>query len=532
MTIHADSTRKGLFAYSGRMHLGLVIFLTLLLFIKNAPLFLAGQFVSEDAFYFYETAYNVDWLTAITTPHAGYLHVLPMLLAELLWNVPFAVLPWVNHGVALLLCVSLLSWFYTPYCRNLVASDGARAVCVVLIALTPYQPNLGMLLGLHWYLSFAVGLILLGDLPRKPTAVAALSVFLVLAAWSAPATVVLIPVALVRWWLWRQDVRRYMPLAFASASIAFALAIQFVFKPGSAQPGFAELGIAIEASWIMFSQGLLMESVWGCGLGRSLPAVPLQLVLPGIIMTAMWRRRTSLRTWLGLLLVGIGALMLGLAMMRGFQSALIVKLGEPVAQRYLATPGFYLWSGLFVLLAPWVDGAGQRSRRLTLLGLVGMAGLLIWKAPPLSGAMPLSEAFPHGPKAKLLAEHEARIAAGGQPETLALPGWTPIECMRLKIGGGRECPEGATLDCIFGEDLLRLDQTRYRVAWLGELHQIAGAWYRHDILGVIAPLGYEKGYYWFQDTTGQRYLSGPAIYPRTFEYPPRNVIWARSKKRD
>ncbi len=529
------SKPEGCFTYSGRTHLCLVGFVTLLLFLKNAPLFLAGQFVSEDAFYFYETAYNADWLTAITTPYAGYLHVLPMLLAELLWHVPFAVLPWVNHGVALLLCVTLMSWFYTPYCRNLVASDGARAACVVLIALTPYQPNLGMLLGLHWYLSFTVGAILLCDLPHKRSAVVLLSAFLVLSAWSAPATMVLIPVALVRWWLWRKDGRRYMPLAFAAASIAYALAIQFVFKPGSSQPGFGNLWVAIEAGWIMFTQGVLVDSIWGVKFGESLhgiPALLLQVAVVAALIVCIWRGRCSVRTWLGVLLIVIGGLMLGLAMLRGFQSALIVKMGEPVAERYLATPSFYLWSGIFVLIAPLVPKLSRGGQLLALGVLASVASLLLLGAPALSGSTPLSEAFPHAPKARLLAEYEARITAGAQPETLALPGWTPIECMRLKVRGGRECPEGESLECIFGEDLQTLSEGHYQVNWLGELRQIEGMWYQHDTLGVVAPIGYEKGYYWFQDNSGQRYLSGPAIYPRMFEYPPKNMIWTRPKRDD
>lgn len=515
------------------MHLALVGFLALLLFLKNAPLFLAGQFVSEDAFYFYETAYNADWLTALTTPYAGYLHVLPMLLAELLWNVPFAVLPWVNHGVALMLCVLSLSWFYTPYCRKLVPSDGARAACVLLMALTPYQPNLGMLLGLHWYLSFAAGIILLSDLPRRPAAVAALAVLLVLAAWSSPATVVLIPIALIRWWLWRKDPRRYVPLAFAAASIAYALAIQFVFKPGSPQPGFAELGVAAEAGYIMLTQGLLLDSLWGRGLADSLPGIvasilPFAVVLGIAFVT--WKQRRSAHAWLGVLLLGVGTLILALAMLRGFQSALIVKTGEPAAERYLATPGFYFWAGLFVLLAPFTETLGQRTRALTCIGIAGFAGLLVWDAPRLSGNTPLSEAFPHAAKAKRLAEYESRIAAGAQPETLALPGWTPIECMRLEIGGGRECPEGGSLECIFGQDLKRLGEGHFRVDWLGELRHIEGAWYRHATLGTIAPLSYQKGYYWLQDASGQRHLTGPAIYPRMFKYPPPKMIWVRSKR--
>jgi len=533
MATHPDSTQKGLFAYSGSTHLGLVIFVGLFLFIKNAPLFLAGQFVSEDAFYFYETAYNADWITAVTTPYAGYLHVLPMLLAELLWQLPFAVLPWVNHAVALTLCVLLLSWFYTPYCRNLVASDGARAACVMIMALMPYQPNLGMLLGLHWYLSFAVGLILLGDLPRKRVPIAALSVFVVLAAWSAPATVVLLPVAVVRWWLWRKDARRYVPLSFAAAGIAYALAIQFVFKPGSSQPGFAEVGTAIEASWIMLTEGLLINSVWGLGVGSRLPssaALILQVAVVAAVLACLWRGRSSARTWLGVILIGIGGLMLGLTMLRGFQSALIVKMGEPAAERYLATPSFYLWAGLFVIVATSVPQLKLRGKMLGLLSLLSVACLLIWDAPPLSGKTPLSEALPHARKAQLLTEYEARVADGGQAETLALPGWTPIECMRLKIGGGRECVDGETLACIFGTDLKTLGEGRYQIDWLGELELIEGAWYRHEALGVIAPTGYQKGYYWFQGANGQRYLSGPAIYPKMFEYPSKNMIWTRAKK--
>ncbi len=527
-----DSDRHAPCSYSRWKHLSLLLGLSLALFLKNAPLFLAGQFVSEDSFYFYQTAYNEPFWKAVTTPYAGYLHVLPMMLAELLWNLPFLILPWVNHIIALFLCVACLSWLYMPHCRKLIRSDGLRLACVLVLAATPFQPNLGMLLGLHWYLSFFLGIFLIGDLPEGGKSIAASCVLVVIAAWSAPAAIALIPVALYRWWQERKSTVRYIPLCFAAASIAYALAITFIFKPASAQPGIANLNIAVQACWKMLHEGVLFQSIVGAYAGNRMPDAASFLIKWSItaslaLLTILGLRRKEGKGKSAVLLFSIGILILGMTMIRGHQSGRLLQQSGLGYERYLTTPTFYIWTGLFVLLSPYLSRAvqaGAFTRASLAASFVCLEFLLVYGSPPLQGNTSLNEAFSHQTKAKVLASYEQRYADGGKPETLALPGWTPIECMRLKIGGGRECQTPSDLACVFGTPPKSVGKDSYFIDWFGRFTLIDDNWITHERWGRIAILGYSNGYYWFSDPSGQKYLSGPAIYPRRFEYPPKNLI--------
>lgn len=507
-------------------HLCLVVGLVGSLFYLHSQLFLAGQFVSEDSFYFYATAYNQPLLEAIATPYAGYLHVFPMLLAEILWLLPFEVLPWVNSIVVLTLNICLLSWFYSPYCRCLVASDGLRMSIVILLAVTPFQPNLGMLLGLHWYFAFFLGIFLISDLPNSRRCVIPASVFVTLAAWSSPGAVVIIPLALYRWWQERRSRCRYIPFSFAVASLAYLAAIVLIYKPTSSQPGLADPSTAIKATLLMLSEGVIFQSFLGVHIAELLPlgiAWVFNALVVGGVAGALWLLRNTPRAKIASVLIMLGVAMLGLTMLRGHQSQLLLQ-GDDLSlhERYLTTPVFYFWTAVGILIAPWVSALFRRGRLPRMAIRAGWMSLLLamlWGAPPLEGERPLSEAFPHPAKAATLKAFEQRYESGGQPETLALPGWTPIECMRLKVGGGRTCQKPEDLSCIFGTDLHRIAEDAYRVHWLGNFTVIDPDWVDHERWGKIAIIGYSGGFYWFREPRGQIWLSGPAIYPERFEFP-------------
>jgi len=525
--------QQKLLNYTRSKHLGLILGLVACLLLKNFTLFQAGQFVSEDSFFFYATAYNKSWIGSVTTPYAGYLHVLPMILAELLWNVPFQVLPWVNFLVALCLSTFLLSWLYTPYCRRLIPSDAHRFTCVILIACTPFQPNLGMLLGLHWYLSFFLGVFLLSDLPEKPLYVCIGGCIVVIAAWSSPASIVLIPFAIHRCWTLKTKNAHYIPLAFAAASIAYIVTILLVFKPNSGQPNMAAPLTAIAASFKMLHEGILLQSIFGTQMhhwGGSLFASLLKLTVVGTVISALWLQRRRVAAKYAIAFLFIGMSMLGLTMLRGHQSMLILEAEGLHSERYLTTPTFYLFTALFILFSQAILRTLKQGRatQVTLsFGVIAWLCLLVYKSPPLHGDTPIESAFPHHEKARILKQYERRFAEGGQAETLALPGWTPVETMRLKIGGGRLCKTPTMLTCIFGDELIQLSADTYTVSWLGTFKIIDEDWLQHHEWGLTRILGYQGGFYWFQDANRQRYLSGPAIYPRRFEYPIPGAIRIR-----
>jgi hypothetical protein len=509
--------------------------LVLVYFLKDAPLFLSGQFIAEDSFYFFEKAYNLQLWESIQTPYAGYLHVLPMLLAELLWLLPFKILPWANHGLALVINACFVAFFYHPACRRLMPEDGFRFWTVVFLALIPFQPNLGMQLGLHWYAAFFTGIFLLSNLPAKSGSITFFSLLLVLIAWSSPATIVFLPLAAYRFWETRKQPARFTPLCFAAASLSYAAAIFFIFKPLSTQRGSAEWPTVLDAFAVMLQEGVLTRSLFGVGAIDLLHA-PLRIGLSTLVALSLiwllWIRRKHLYGRLAGICLLAGMLILVMTMLRGYQAISISNGGQEWLRnsRYLTVPSLFTMTALAMLVAPsfrkWHQFNGW-SQRLTPIVAAGLAGLLLWERPPIHAASGLlAQAFPHSRKVEVLRGYEQRHAAGaGQAESLALPGWTPIERMKLQVGGGRKCHDSHSLACIFGPDLERVGPREYELLWLGRFTQLDQDWILHEHWGRVAPMGYSGGFYWFASPDRDFFLSGPAIFPRRLPYPPVGTEW-------
>lgn len=275
----------------------------------------------------------------------------------------------------------------------------------------------------------------------------------------------------------------------------------------------------------MLTQGLLLKTLIGVGLAESLPALLQIMISLGIVVGVCYLSFTLRNTpqcRVALIMITTAGFILILAMFRGHQSALVLKTHLLFVERYLTTPTFYFITAIFVLIAPHLSRV--RTGALVPLYLI-LLGLLCWGATPLSGRYPLDEAFAHDSKAKELRYYEARHTENDTfAETLAIPGWIPYDRMLLKIGGGRVCKTPDDFSCIFGEDLVSTGDGAYEVRWFGSFQKVEDDWVQHEALGRIALLGFNNGFYWYQTPNGQKFLTGPAIYPRSLEYPPKNMV--------
>jgi hypothetical protein len=132
----------------------------LFLCLTRVPhLWSAGEFVAEDYSVFFAAAWTHDFPRSLFQPYAGYFHLLPRLLAEL-WSVlPLIWQPFAYAASGLAINAIILSAFYLPCFRPVLPSDAARLVIVALLAFAPNAENLGLLLGLHWYLAFLLVLL-------------------------------------------------------------------------------------------------------------------------------------------------------------------------------------------------------------------------------------------------------------------------------------------------------------------------------------------------------------------------------------
>ena len=512
--------------YTWWKHLILVLVLVSVLFCSHRQLYLAQQLISEDSFIFFQTAYNKPFFASLSTPYAGYFHVLPMLLAELMWTLPFLLIPIVNHIVALLLSTSMLSWFYSPYCRKVIRGDGYRFMAVIILALLPFQPNLGMLLGLHWYFSFFVGLLLISDFPVQRVKILGLCLFLIVGAWSSPMAVIWIPLAGYRYYTDRKNISRYLCLCFVAATVIHAIVIVAILKPGSSQAEYANVVTAFLACGKVGWDELLRAGIFGLPITNSLLRFPFQIfAVIGLFSSAILCWRRNIRND-GIAFIAYAGLALFLSMIRGHQSEAYLTLGISIV-RYLTVPSLLLMTALLIFVDRILSGTQVRFARaenqvffiLFTLVILHVFNLRIPQSVTFT-----ETAVAHESKVRIFEYFEKRFENGGQAETVAFPGWTPVEVMRLNIGGGRTCVNPESLECIFGQDLEFLGDNNYQVFWLGRFSILSGNWIHLSDWGKVEVVGYSSGYYWFRKPDGDLFLSGPAIYPRRFSYPIKGFL--------
>jgi hypothetical protein len=172
---------------------GLVVLVGLILFCRRPEGLLLPQFFAEDGAVFFKDAYELPWWASVTKTFAGYYHVIPRLVAETgLWF-PLGQVPLVYNLAALTIAAVAVSWVWLPQFRHMIPNDGMRLAVVMLFACSSNQESLMKLSYVQWYV--LLWLVLCGWMQPVRHRVAALCLagVGVLAVWTSPVSVVLLP---------------------------------------------------------------------------------------------------------------------------------------------------------------------------------------------------------------------------------------------------------------------------------------------------------------------------------------------------
>ncbi len=152
---------------------------------------------AEDGSEFLTTAWGKPSLTTIGEPYAGYLHVIPRIIASVAAALPVerAALGIAAGSSLVVSCLSLYVYFASA---SLLRSQWARillAGLVVLLPATAFETN-ATGTNLHWYLIFACFWVFVVQSESWP-AIAVGSAVALVAALSDPLAALLLPLALV-----------------------------------------------------------------------------------------------------------------------------------------------------------------------------------------------------------------------------------------------------------------------------------------------------------------------------------------------
>lgn len=184
----------------------------------------AHQLLAEDGTIFFATAYNTDFLGALTAPYAGYYHLLPRLLAEAAAFLPYAVAPFAYGLAAIMVNATATSWLQLPHFRFLIRNDWIRLGVVLLIALSPNVESVNLISFTQWFVIWWAVLVVLMPLDN-PWLRAGVLVAYVIGIWSAPVLTVLVPLWLLRAWRARTKTEELTAAIILLANLLLVLAL-------------------------------------------------------------------------------------------------------------------------------------------------------------------------------------------------------------------------------------------------------------------------------------------------------------------
>jgi hypothetical protein len=162
------------------------------------------QFWAEDGSVFFKEQMESGFLVAVGIHYAGYLHLVPRVIAGLASVFPLRFAPLCYNFVALCLAAVVCAWFSRGEFRRIVRSDGLRALACVGFACAPTGWEIvGTVTNLQWYLLWWGYLLWMSPLPAGRKGRVAF-----VGAWAAIGLSAPGAIALMPFWMVRLVVRR------------------------------------------------------------------------------------------------------------------------------------------------------------------------------------------------------------------------------------------------------------------------------------------------------------------------------------
>jgi hypothetical protein len=351
--------------------IGLIVFaLAWLGFVSRRPdQWGSPQFWAEDGSVFFRDAIAVGW-RSLWQPYAGYLHVVPRIVACLTKSLPWEILPRIYMTAALLIAVGVVVRVALARLPMLERTLAATALVAV-----PHSGEVFLnLTNLHWILDFLLVVNLLETAPARAGETFRRMTEVLIAGLSGPMVVLLAPFA--GFWAWRH------------------------WKSGKAGPLIATwIGVTLLQGLVLLVSKRPLQSNPGDIIGS------LHWVVPHYTAAWMLGKWMTFSVALGWLTTGAGALAVILLLfdrssINRIDGALLIAVGmvalvsARLAGQYWPNPfgdgARYVYAPFAAVMwafAAFASGTHRpmfRGLCLSMYALAVWSSLSVWKAPPLS----------------------------------------------------------------------------------------------------------------------------------------------------
>lgn len=491
-----------------------------LVLAARVPLLWQGdQFTGEDGWVFFAEAFNSSATQSIFTPFAGYFRFDARILAELLLLFPLGPQPQLYGLAGLALNALVISAFYLRVFRSFLLSDTLRTGVVLLLALAPNAENLGLIAGLHWYLGLAFVLVLLAGLPEGRVGRIGVTILMVLAVWSSPSLIVLLPWLIVRA-IRTQDRFERRWYGAAAGQLLLAILAWWSLKETVGERtgsfGFTEVPAALE---VLLLRGWLGVGVMGQGAAGPIAGqMPLALSLVGLVIAAAllmwcWHHRGESLGKQVIFLLSVAGFMAVLSLGRTAYISELAGLNLPRHERYLTLPTLLLLLGLWGVVFHIFR---NRSRRLMIALWSVQAGLLVVGLSKNQHWSREVSQFAWQEHVQAVIEFRDREMRGSSPASLYLPSDIPYWGIVLEANGGVITPPGSGIvDAIgatpLGDGLYDGWLGKFRYANTGQSDDLTHIY--HETMGELTYTGSESGRAWFVAPDESTWFTAPLLQP-------------------
>jgi hypothetical protein len=292
---------------------------------------------AEDGSVFLGSSYSDSAFDSLTTPYAGYLHLVPRVLSELVSLLPVS---WAAAGLSLAAGVvtGLLAVLVFACTRDYLAPWGRFLAAAVVVLVPVGQDELpNSIANLHWPMLYALFWVLIAR--RLDTALGVTAVLLI--SLSDLLVLVYAPLALLLWWRRRSTYSLAVGVALAIGLVAQAAAVLFGPAGRELHPEPVKW-----APWYILRA--VPEAVWGQRwFGASVDArwlVLAALAWVALLGAALYAVRTRRTEWRLAALAAVASVAV---------YALPVALSGQATPRYAAAPAMLLVTAACALfLAP------------------------------------------------------------------------------------------------------------------------------------------------------------------------------------
>ena len=331
---------------------------------------------AEDGAVFLRDAYNRPFSHALFHTYAGYMHLVPRLLAELASEVPVNDASIVMTGGAAVI-VAMLAVIVFRASRDVMSSVPVRvalAAAMVVLPATALE-TLDNAANLHWYLIFAAFWVLLWRPSSRTERVVGCAV-LVCAAMSDPLTAVLAPLALARWVALPNRGDRTFSITYAAAlAVQLCFAVAAKANPLHVAPGVMSVakvyGLRVATASIVGDQ---ITNRLFVTLGWALAWVGAAAVVAIVVFgLRRWNARWAV---VALAVLSSSAVFLIPMSLRWEPSLVSVRYADALGggSRYTVVPVLLLISAFLVI----ADQAGQRWRNAPVAVVIAMGLVFTW----------------------------------------------------------------------------------------------------------------------------------------------------------